>query len=155
MQSNPPVRGAGWASVMQGLLIFVPTVVLGAAVNWPESLSDPASIALPRLAENEGAVRFGYVAYLVYSVLFAVTITLLARLVEHDLVMGIRRLVIGFAVGSTCGAGDRNRTRPLCLGSKGATTTLRPRCAVPNLPIFSQRAPSLLPTSLLTSERLS
>ncbi|MFM8415977.1 MAG: hypothetical protein ACKOAT_00590, partial [Actinomycetota bacterium] len=68
---------------MQGLLIFVPTVVLGAAVNWPESLSDPASIALPRLAENEGAVRFGYVAYLLYSVLFAVTITLLARLVEH------------------------------------------------------------------------
>jgi len=81
-------------------LIFVPTVVLGAAVNWPESLSDPASIALPRLAENEGAVRFGYFAYLVYSVLFAVTITLLARLVEHDLAMGVRRLVIGFAVAS-------------------------------------------------------
>lgn len=100
MQSNPPVRGAGWASVVQGLLIFVPTVVLGAAVNWPESLSDPASIALPRLAENEGAVRFGYVAYLLYSVLFAVTITLLARLVEHDLATGVRRLVIGFAVAS-------------------------------------------------------
>jgi len=100
MQSNSPVRGAGWASVVQGLLIFVPTVVLGAAVNWPESLSDPASIALPRLAENEGAVRFGYFAYLVYSVLFAVTITLLARLVEHDLAMGVRRLVIGFAVAS-------------------------------------------------------
>jgi len=34
------------------------------------------------------------------AVLFAVTITLLARLVEHDLAMGIRRLVIGFAVAS-------------------------------------------------------
>jgi len=85
---------------VQGLLIFVPTVVLGAAVNWPESLSDPASIALPRLAENEGAVRFGYFAYLVYSVLFAVTITLLARLVEHDSATGVRRLVIGFAIAS-------------------------------------------------------
>lgn len=52
------------------------------------------------MAENEGAVRFGYVAYLLYSVLFAVTITLLARLVEHDLAMGVRRLVIGFAVAS-------------------------------------------------------
>lgn len=97
---SPPVRGAGWVSVAQGLLIFVPTFVLGAAVGWPGSLSDPASVALPRLADNEGAVRFGYVAYLVYSVLFAVTITMLARLVEGDLAKGVRRLVIGFAVAS-------------------------------------------------------
>ena len=97
---SPPARGAGWASVVQGLLIFVPTVVLGAAVGWPGSLSDPASVALPRLADNEGAVRFGYAAYLLYSVLFAVTITMLARLVEGDLAKGVRRLVIGFAVAS-------------------------------------------------------
>lgn len=97
---SPPARGAGWAAVVQGLLIFVPTIVLGAAVGWPGSLSDPASVALPRLADNEGAVRFGYAAYLVYSVLFAVTITLLARLVEADLAKGVRRLVIGFAVAS-------------------------------------------------------
>jgi hypothetical protein len=57
-------------------LIFVPTFVLGAAVDWPASLDDPASIALPRLAENEGAVRFGYFEYLPYPVLFAVTIAL-------------------------------------------------------------------------------
>ena len=49
---------------------------LGAAVDWPASLDDPASIALPRLAENEGAVYFGYFAYLLYSVLFAVIIVL-------------------------------------------------------------------------------
>lgn len=97
---SPPARGAGWAAVVQGLLIFVPTFVLGAAVGWPGSLSDPASVALPRLADNEGAVRFGYAAYLVYSVLFAVTITLLARLVEGDLAKGVRRLVIGFAIAS-------------------------------------------------------
>lgn len=95
-----PVRGAGWVAVVQGLLIFVPTVVLGAAVGWPGSLSDPASVALPRLADNEGAVRFGYAAYLLYSVLFAVTITMLARLVEGDLVKGVRRLIIGFAIAS-------------------------------------------------------
>jgi len=96
----PPVRGAGWTAILQGLLIFVPTFVLGAAIGWPGSLGDPASIALPRLAENEGAVQLGYGAYLLYSVLFAVTITLLARLVEHDLTKGLRRLVIGFAVAS-------------------------------------------------------
>ena len=97
---SPPARGAGWAAIAQGLLIFVPTVVLGAAVGWPGSLSDPASTALPRLADNEGAVRVGYAAYLLYSVLFAVTITLLARLVEGDLAKGVRRLVIGFAIAS-------------------------------------------------------
>jgi hypothetical protein len=97
---TPPVRGAGWTSILQGLLIFVPTFVLGAAIGWPGSLSDPADIALPRLAENEGAVQLGYGAYLLYSVLFAVTITLIARVVENDLTKGIRRLVIGFAVAS-------------------------------------------------------
>lgn len=97
---SPPVRGAGWAALAQGLLLFVPLIVLGAAVEWPAGLSDPASIALPRLADNEGAARFGYAVYLLYSVLFAVTITMLARLVEGDLVPGVRRLVIGFAVAS-------------------------------------------------------
>jgi hypothetical protein len=100
VDDSPPVRGAGWSALAQALLLFVPLGVLGAAVGWPASLSDPASIALPRLADNEGAVRFGYVVYLLYSVLFAVTITLLARLVEGDLTKGVRRLVVGFAVAS-------------------------------------------------------
>lgn len=95
-----PVRSAGWTALALGLLILVPTVVLGAAVNWPGSLSDPASVALPRLAENEGAVRFGYAVYLLYSVLFAFVIVLLARLVERDLTTGMRRLIVGFAVAS-------------------------------------------------------
>lgn len=96
----PPVRAAGWAALAQALLIFVPTVVLGSAINWPASLEDPASIALPRLADNEGAVRFGYFAYLLYSTLFAVTIALFARLVEGQLSLGLRRLIVGFAVAS-------------------------------------------------------
>ena len=50
-------RWAGGISLLQGLIIFVPMIVLGGAINWPESLSDPADIALPRLLENEGAVR--------------------------------------------------------------------------------------------------
>ncbi|MFM8893988.1 MAG: DUF4386 domain-containing protein [Actinomycetales bacterium] len=96
-----PVRGAGLLAVLQALSLFVPTFVLGAAIGWPGSLSDPASIALPRLVDNEGAVRLGYVAYLAYSLLFAVTITMIAQLVEGDLTRGLRRLVIGFAVAST------------------------------------------------------
>ena len=66
--SNTTPRGL--ALIGESLLIFVPLIVLGAAIGWPASLDDPADIALPRLLENEAAVRFGYLAYLAYSVLF-------------------------------------------------------------------------------------
>lgn len=95
-----PVGGAGWASVAQGLLLFVPVLVLGAATNWPASLGDPASDMLPRILQNEGAVRLGYLAYLAYSVLFGITMVLLLRLVEHELPAGARRLAVGFTVAS-------------------------------------------------------
>ena len=95
-----PVRGAGWTSIAQGLLLFVPVLVLGGAINWPASLGDPASDMLPRILENEGAVRLGYLAYLAYSVLFGITMVLLLRLVEHELPPGARRLAVGFAVAS-------------------------------------------------------
>jgi hypothetical protein len=61
-------RVAGALVVAESLIIFIPLIVLGAAIEWPASLDDPADIALPRLLENEATVRFGYLAYLVYSV---------------------------------------------------------------------------------------
>ena len=97
---RPPVAGAGWTSVAQGLLLFVPLGVLGAAIDWPASLDRPAAEVLPLIAQNEGAVRFGYLAYLLYSVLFGVTLVLLGRLVEHRLPAGARRLLVGFAIAS-------------------------------------------------------
>lgn len=99
--SRSLARWAGWISILQGLLIFVPTVVLGAAINWPESLSDPAAIALPRLLENEDAVRFGYIAYLLYSVLFAVAMILLLRFAKSRAVIAVGSLIAGFAIAST------------------------------------------------------
>lgn len=95
-----PVRGAGWASLALGLLLFVPVGVLGSAIGWPASLGEPASVVLPLIAENEGAVRFGYLVYLAYSILFGITVVLLARLVEDRLPPGARRLLVGFAVAS-------------------------------------------------------
>jgi len=94
-------RWAGSMSVLQGLLLFVPLTVLGAAINWPESLSDPADVALPRLLENEGAVRLGYVAYLIYSVLFAVTMMLLVRYAKTRASIGLGSMITGFAIAST------------------------------------------------------
>ncbi len=69
----PPARTRRVAAALlavQGLLMFVPLTVLGSAIGWPASLGDPAAVALPRLLENEGAVRLGYTVYLAYSVLF-------------------------------------------------------------------------------------
>jgi Domain of unknown function (DUF4386) len=94
-------RWAGWISILQGLVLFIPLFVLGAAINWPESLSDPAETALPRLLENEGAVRFGYIVYLFYSVLFAVAIILLLRYAKSRHAIALGSLIAGFAIAST------------------------------------------------------
>ena len=96
--STSVARSAGWVSILQGLIIFVPMIILGSAINWPESLSDPADIALPRLVENEGAVRLGYVAYLIYSILFAATMALLVRYVKGATLGVLAAVIIGFAM---------------------------------------------------------
>jgi hypothetical protein len=100
--SNSPTvfKWAGFLSIVQGLLIFIPTFVLGAAIDWPDSLDDPASIALPRLLENEGAVRSGYFAYLIYSVLFAITMALLSEVVFGKNAGVLMKIVIALAVAS-------------------------------------------------------
>jgi hypothetical protein len=49
-----------WMLLVEGLLIFIPLTVLGSAINWPQSLGDPADKMLPLLVQNSAAVRFGY-----------------------------------------------------------------------------------------------
>lgn len=100
MSGRVSTKWAGIVSILQGLLIFIPTIVLGGAINWPDSLDDPASIALPRLLENEGPVRAGYFAYLIYSILFLIAMALLSEVV-FDRTGGIlMRIVIALAVAS-------------------------------------------------------
>lgn len=94
-------RLAALVSLMQGLLLFIPLVVLGAAIEWPASLDDPAAIALPRLLAEESAVRFGYIAYLIYSILFVVTITLLTKIISGNAMQNLLSLILGFALIST------------------------------------------------------
>lgn len=71
---------AGITAIVFGLLMFVPAIVLGAAIDWPASLGEPATTLIPLIAEQQGAVQLGYAVYLVYSVLFLPAIVLLARL---------------------------------------------------------------------------
>jgi hypothetical protein len=90
----------GLLSIAQGLLIFVPMIVLGQAIRWPGSLDDPAATLLPRLLEEEAAVRFGYIAYLVYSILFVVAVMGLTRFQPGASLRNLSWLVVAFASAS-------------------------------------------------------
>jgi Domain of unknown function (DUF4386) len=92
---------AGWLLIAESLLIFVPLSVLGSAINWPKSLSDPADKILPLLVENASAVRFGYLVYLVYSILFWVIASLTIRVLSDDESDSIwLRIANGFGIAS-------------------------------------------------------
>ena len=63
-------KARGLVVMTQSLLLVAPLLVLGAAIDWPASLDEPAAVVLPQIADNEGAVRLGYLIYLAYSVMF-------------------------------------------------------------------------------------
>lgn len=73
------LRITGSFALVFGLLLFVPIVVLGAAIDWPASLGEPASAVIPRLDEQAAAVTVGYLVYLLYSILFFPVVALLSR----------------------------------------------------------------------------
>lgn len=51
-------------------LIFIPLGVLGAAIDWPNNLSEDAVHNLPLLLEQQTSAFWGYFIYLIYSILF-------------------------------------------------------------------------------------
>lgn len=77
---KPAVLAAGLLILVQAFLIFVPMIILGGAISWPESLDYPPAQALPLIREQIDGVRLGYGVYLLYSVLFAVTGTVVVWL---------------------------------------------------------------------------
>ena len=94
-------RITGWLLVAESLLIFVPVSVLGSAINWPKSLSDPAAKILPLLVENASAVRFGYLVYLIYSILFWIIASLTIQVVSNNESDSIwLRVATGFGIAS-------------------------------------------------------
>jgi Domain of unknown function (DUF4386) len=90
-----------WILLAESLLIFVPLTVLGSAINWPQSLGDPADKMLPLLVQNASAVRFGYLVYLVYSILFGVVALLMVRVLSHEKSDSVwLRIATGFGIAS-------------------------------------------------------
>ncbi len=56
--------------IIESLLIFAPLIILGAAIEWPDSLDFPVAKVLPLIAEHLSDVRLGYGVYLLYSLLW-------------------------------------------------------------------------------------
>jgi hypothetical protein len=80
------------------LLIFAPLIILGAAINWPSSLDEPASVNLPLILEQYTAMMTGYSIYLVYSLLFWPMAYLTGRaIVIGDTENTLFRIASGFA----------------------------------------------------------
>ncbi len=104
--TTPPSRTlwlvAGIVLLLQGFSIFAPMVVLGEAIQWPDSLDYPPAQMLPLLLEQIDAVRLGYGLYLGYSLLFLVTGVLTLRLASRPGPLGTLGLIaLGAAAVST------------------------------------------------------
>ena len=84
--------------IMEAFLMFPPLIILGAAINWPTSLDEPASVNLPLVLEQYVAVMAGYGIYLVYSLLFWPVAYLTGRVITgDDTENALFRLASGFA----------------------------------------------------------
>jgi hypothetical protein len=70
--------------IIEFFLIFPPLIILGAAINWPASLDEPASVNLPLILEQYAGVMTGYSIYLVYSLLFWPVAYLTGRVIVGD-----------------------------------------------------------------------
>lgn len=95
-------RSLGWFLIGEALLIFVPLVILGGAIEWPASLSEPAEVILPLILDRAGAVTAGYVSYLLYSFLFFPMAYLVIAFLEGGRVHShLGWIGVGFAAIST------------------------------------------------------
>jgi len=94
-------RNTAFLLILEGFLIFAPLIILGAAIEWPATLGDPAEIMLPRIYEESGAVALGYFTYLIYSVLFWPVALLTARVIAgKDEFSPLLRMAVGFGIAS-------------------------------------------------------
>ncbi|MDX1991219.1 MAG: DUF4386 domain-containing protein [bacterium] len=101
MNTNTIHRSAAVLLIVEGLLLFVPVFILGAAINWPASLDEPASVVLPQLVAQESAVRVGYLVYLIYSILFWPVAFMTVRVLSGNTQENpLLRLAVGFGIAS-------------------------------------------------------
>lgn len=71
MTASRTLLVVGGLVVAEAALLFVPLAILGAAIDWPDSLDFAPSEALPLIFDQIGQVRLGYGIYLIYSLAWA------------------------------------------------------------------------------------
>ena len=95
-----PARGVGGFLIAEALLSFAPVAVLGRAIGWPASLRKPAAGQLAAIAAAPDAVALGYGLYLLYSVLVAPVMIVLAARVFGGLQLPAALAAAAFAAMS-------------------------------------------------------
>ena len=98
MQPAPRHVSAGVVAIAFGLLMFIPLMVLGQAIDWPASLDLPATELMPLIRAHAASVELGYSAYLLYSILFLPAILLLGRLAGESLIVRAAVTLAGLSV---------------------------------------------------------
>ena len=95
-------RFTGWSLVIESFLLLLPLIILGNAINWPQSLENPAEIMLPLLDQKLSMVRLGYLIYLTYSILFWVISAVIYQILRPKKSYSIGLIIaLGFALIST------------------------------------------------------
>lgn len=101
MNNNSFRYTASLLLTVEFLLIFAPLAILGAAINWPASLDEPASVNLPLILEQATAVKLGYFIYMIYSVLIIPVALVISRVVGGEGQGNtLLKIANGFAIGS-------------------------------------------------------
>lgn len=91
----------GWVLILESVLGFVPVIILGSSINWPQSLGNPPEVMLPLIQQQAVAVRLGYLAYLAYSILFWVVALLVVRVLSKGQTESAwLRVATGFGLAS-------------------------------------------------------
>lgn len=89
-------RALGALLIAEGLLALAPIAILGPAIGWPASLDNPAAQQLAAIAAAPGAVSAGYGVYLLYSILIAPVMILLAARLPGGLASPLGLTVAAF-----------------------------------------------------------
>ncbi len=77
--SEPSTRWLAVLLIVEALLSFAPLAILAPAIGWPASLGAPPADQLTAIASKPEAVTAGYAVYLLYSVLIAPVMIVLAH----------------------------------------------------------------------------
>lgn len=99
--SSPSNRWIATLLLIEVLLSFAPSLVLGPTIGWPMSLRLPAEAQLTAIAAHPTATALGYSLYLTYSVLITPLMIILTAKILGSLQRPLALTIVIFASLST------------------------------------------------------